>query len=246
MLEREIKERMEIYGSRFRPLVFDCVDSTNTVLAAMARDGAPEHTAVIAPMQTAGRGRGGHSFYSPKDCGVYFSLLLRPSFDAGTAIKLITPAAATAAARAISELSGRRARIKWVNDILLDGKKVCGILTEAMPDGRGGLEWVIVGTGINVTEPESGYPEPIRDIAGAVFGTGASPHGSAAAELAVRTLDAFIGLYSQMPRCSFYEEYLGAQTYTRRPEGMPYGVDSDFRLLVETDGGERLMLTSAG
>ena len=65
----EIKERMEIYGSRFRPLVFDCVDSTNTVLAAMARDGAPEHTAVIAPMQTAGRGRGGHSFYSPKDCG---------------------------------------------------------------------------------------------------------------------------------------------------------------------------------
>ena len=131
MLEESIRAYMAARGSVFEARVFDCVDSTNTVLAALARSGAPEFTAVIAGAQTAGRGRGEHRFFSPAGCGVYFSLLLRPRFPAVTAAKLITPACAVAAARAIERASGEAAGIKWVNDVFLRGRKVCGILTES-------------------------------------------------------------------------------------------------------------------
>ena len=141
MLERQIRSYMSERGSVFRALVFDSVDSTNTVLAGLAREGAEEYTAVIAGAQTAGRGRGEHKFFSPAGCGVYFSLLLRPRIPAEAAAKLVTPACAVAAAEAIENVSGETAGIKWVNDVFLRGRKVCGILTEAAPDGRGGLAW---------------------------------------------------------------------------------------------------------
>ena len=158
MLEESIRAYMAARGSVFEARVFDCVDSTNTVLAALARSGAPEFTAVIAGAQIAGRGRGEHRFFSPAGCGVYFSLLLRPRFPAVTAAKLITPACAVAAARAIERASGEAAGIKWVNDVFLRGRKVCGILTEAAPDAAGGLAWVIPGIGINVTPPARRLP----------------------------------------------------------------------------------------
>ena len=135
MLEESIRAYMAARGSVFEARVFDCVDSTNTVLAALARSGAPEFTAVIAGAQTAGRGRGAQRFFSPAGCGVYFSLLLRPRFPAVTAARLITPACAVAAARAIERASGEAAGIKWVNDVFLRGRKVCGILTEASSCG---------------------------------------------------------------------------------------------------------------
>ena len=153
-----------------RPLVYPSVSSTNTLLKTMAAENAPEGTAVIAAEQTGGRGRLGRSFFSPGGSGLYLSLLLRPDCAAAEATRL-TACAAVAAAETAEEMSGRPAGIKWVNDVFIGGKKVCGILTEAGMDLESGrLSHVIVGIGINLREPEGGFPEEIRSVAGAVFG----------------------------------------------------------------------------
>ena len=111
----------------------------------------------------------GRSFFSPEDSGVYLSLLLRPSLPASEATA-ITACAAVAVAETLEELSGRKAEIKWVNDLLMAGKKVCGILTEASLDCENGqLSYAVVGIGVNALEPAGGFPEELRDIAGAVF-----------------------------------------------------------------------------
>ena len=151
---------------RFEPVI----SSTNTVLKQMAREGAPEGLALAAGEQTAGRGRLGRSFYSPSGSGLYLSLLLRPSLEASEAPQL-TACAAVAAAEALESLSGARIGIKWVNDLLLGGRKVCGILTEAGTDPVSGrLSYAVVGIGINTRVPAGDFPEEIRDVAGAVFG----------------------------------------------------------------------------
>ena len=118
--------------------VYKTITSTNTVLKALAAEGAPAGLALIAGEQTAGRGRMGRSFYSPADSGLYLSLLLRPNVSAVEATRL-TACAAVAVAETIEELSGRPAQIKWVNDIFVDGRKVCGILTEASVDCENGM-----------------------------------------------------------------------------------------------------------
>ncbi|MBR5095147.1 MAG: biotin--[Oscillospiraceae bacterium] len=143
--------------------------STNTALKELADRGEPAGLALVAGRQTAGRGRMGRSFYSPEDTGVYLSLLLRPVLPAAEAVRL-TACAAVAVAETLEELSGRPAQIKWVNDVFLDGKKVCGILTEASMDCESGqLSYAVVGIGVNALEPPGGFPEEIRDVAGAVF-----------------------------------------------------------------------------
>ena len=123
------------------------LDSTNTRAKALAAAGAPEGTAVIADTQSAGRGRRGRTFYSPVG-GVYLSVILRPTspVDAG----LITSCAAVAAARAIRKLCPLDVRIKWVNDLLIGGKKVCGILAESGMTPDGAVDAIVLGIGINV------------------------------------------------------------------------------------------------
>ncbi len=110
--------------------IHKCVDSTNTLARQAASNGASEGTVVIAGEQTAGKGRLGRSFFSPGDTGLYMSVVLRPKISAEKAVT-VTAAAAVAAAEAIEILSDRQAVIKWVNDVFVDGRKVCGILTEA-------------------------------------------------------------------------------------------------------------------
>ena len=149
--------------------VYRTISSTNTVLKALAADGAGANLALVAEHQTAGRGRMGRSFCSPSGTGLYFSLLLRPKVPAAEAMSM-TACAAVAVSRTIEELTGRSTRIKWVNDILIGQKKVCGILTEAGIDGETGmLRYAVIGVGINVREPEGGFPPEIAGIAGAVL-----------------------------------------------------------------------------
>ena len=109
--------------------VFPVVDSTNILLRRKEKEGAPEVCVVIAGEQTKGKGRLGRSFYSPSDTGVYLSLLLRPENILPEQAVHITTIAAVAACEAIERVSGRKAGIKWVNDIYMDGKKGSGILT---------------------------------------------------------------------------------------------------------------------
>ena len=163
--------RRRLRHQELRLQVYETISSTNTVLKTMAAADAPAGLALIAGEQTAGRGRMGRSFYSPADAGVYLSLLLRPAIRPAEATRL-TACAAVAAAETIEALSGRGAQIKWVNDIFVGGRKVCGILTEASADGETGrLRHVIVGIGVNTHIPAGNYPEELRGIAGAAFDT---------------------------------------------------------------------------
>ena len=130
---------------------FESLVSTNDTAKAAAREGAPAFYTVAAKRQTGGRGRMGRSFLSPLG-GTYFSTVLRPTF-ARSGYGAITPFAALAVHRAIKDLLSVSLEIKWVNDLLLDGKKVCGILAESGEDKEGN-PFVILGVGINTgSEP---------------------------------------------------------------------------------------------
>lgn len=143
--------------------VHPVIDSTNSRARALAQDGAPEGTVVIARGQTGGRGRLGRSFHSPADSGIYMSVILRPQVTAERAV-LITALCAAAVAKAIENLSGASCGIKWVNDIFIGGKKACGILCEAEAELESGrLKWVVAGIGINVSRAE--FPQELKDIA---------------------------------------------------------------------------------
>ncbi len=147
-------------------IYFSEIDSTNRYVKELASSGAPEGTVVIAKKQSAGRGRLGRSFFSPEEKGIYMSILLRPELELQRAV-LITSMAAVAVANAIERVSGLNAQIKWVNDIFVNQKKVCGILTEAGIDGENGsLEYAVLGIGVNVGFME--FPEELKEIATSV------------------------------------------------------------------------------
>ncbi len=147
--------------------VHQSVTSTNILAKAKAAEGAPEGTVVISGEQTEGRGRMGRTFYSPGSTGIYLSLILRPKLNLEDSL-LITTGTAVAVAKAIEKLAGVKAGIKWVNDIFVEGKKVCGILTEASINfENGGLEYAVVGIGVNITTSE--FPEQLKDVAGSLF-----------------------------------------------------------------------------
>lgn len=144
-------------------------ESTNDVAKKRALIGEKEGLLIVAGEQTSGRGRLGRAFFSPDDTGVYMSLLLRPDIKPEKAV-LITTAAAVSVCEALEKIGVKSPMIKWVNDVFVDGKKICGILTEAsFNTEKNTLDYAILGIGINVYEPESGFPEEIKDIAGAVF-----------------------------------------------------------------------------
>ena len=151
--------------------VFTSTDSTNNVCKNKAAEGIPDGYVAVSANQTAGRGRRGRSFYSPSGTGLYLSILLRPEGISARESLMFTTMAAVAVCEAIEEVSGKDTGIKWVNDIIMDGRKVCGILTEASFDLESGtLDYAVVGIGINVFTPEGGFPEEIRNIAGAIYG----------------------------------------------------------------------------
>ena len=154
---------------RCRILVYDHLPSTNQTAREMAADGALDGTVVLAHKQSAGRGRLGRSFFSPDGTGLYMSLILRRDLTAADALRL-TPMAAVATAEAIEDMVGHKVDIKWVNDIYLDQKKVCGILTEGSVDPTSGrLAYAVIGIGVNITPPDGGFPEEIRQVAGAIL-----------------------------------------------------------------------------
>lgn len=233
--------------------VRDTVTSTNTVLKAIAEQGGAEGMALIAQQQTQGKGRLGRTFLSPKGTGLYISILLRPKFSAEDSLS-VTTAAAVAVAEAIDSITGRHAMIKWVNDVYLQGRKVCGILTEASVDfENGGLHYAIVGIGVNIQEPPGGFAPEIRDVAGALY-QGEVPSG-VRVRLAAEILNRFFGFYEHLTQRTFMEAYRQRSLLTgievtftqgdRVHEGLVLGVDDEARLQVRLPSGEE-KLFSAG
>ena len=127
---------------------YDMLDSTNTQCRRLAAEGVMD-AVVTADCQTAGRGRMGRSFQSPPGLGLYLSVLWRTGLRTDT-LPMVTPLAAVAVCRAVERVCGLRCGIKWPNDLVLGGRKVCGILTESSFRPDGAPDWVIVGIGVNV------------------------------------------------------------------------------------------------
>ena len=164
-----IQDKVSTAGIEIEIETHKSVDSTNNYLKQLADKGERRQFVCISEEQTAGKGRHGRSFFSPKNTGIYISFLLFPKVDISEA-SMYTTIAATASAKAIEKVSGFKTDIKWVNDIYMRGKKVTGILTEASTSIEdGSLDYVIVGIGINLYEPSGGFPDEIKDVAGAVF-----------------------------------------------------------------------------
>ena len=161
ILEQYLNQKLNI-------TIFDELDSTNSYLKKIGSSGEKETQLVIALSQTGGRGRMGRSFYSPNGTGIYFSLLLYPEFSAEKSL-FLTVMAAVSVAEAVMKYNKNDVKIKWVNDIYIDGKKVCGILTEGAINSDKMLDYAVVGIGINVIAPENGFPEDIKNIATAIF-----------------------------------------------------------------------------
>lgn len=162
--ENEIKKHLGNLPFTFE--IFDVIDSTNSYLKRLSGDNIDKRV-VIADMQTNGRGRVGREFYSPSDNGIYMSTILKvdKSFDD---LNLFTVSIATIVLKAIEKTINRLCAIKWVNDIYLDEKKVCGILCEnILSKDKSYVEYIVVGIGINVKSTED-FPENIINVAGAI------------------------------------------------------------------------------
>jgi BirA family biotin operon repressor/biotin-[acetyl-CoA-carboxylase] ligase len=191
-------------ATNFHLDVRESVTSTNTLAKEMAAKGAKEGTVIIAREQTEGRGRMGRTFYSPNTSGIYFTTILRPKLNLEDSL-LITTAAAVAVAQAIETISNAKASIKWVNDIFVGDKKVCGILTEASLNFEsGGLEYAVVGIGINIETKD--FPEEIRQIAGSVF-SNKPTDAPVTSMLVAEVLNNLAGCMNSLTDKCYLEEY---------------------------------------
>ncbi len=187
-----------------RVVVEQTLVSTNLTAKQLAAEGAPHGTLVVANSQTGGRGRRGRSFVSPPGTGLYLSMVLRGDLPMNSAV-LVTSAAAVAACRAMEKTAGKRLAIKWVNDLYFHGKKCCGILTEAAADMEsGGVDHLVVGIGINLYEPEGGWPAELRESVTAVFAPDEAVNRCRAA---AAVADELLELYDALPDASFLDEY---------------------------------------
>ena len=225
--------------------VIPVIGSTNDLVREKANEGLEEGYVVISNEQTKGRGRYGRKFFSPSGTGLYMSILLRPkNYSASEAVK-VTMIAAVALCEAIEEVSDEKAEIKWVNDIFIKGKKVCGILTEASYGLENGvLDYAVVGVGINVYRPEGGFPEEIKQTAGAIFD---NTQDDLKNHLSASFINSFMKYYL-LQNDEFVEEYrkrsfvVGKKVMVimgeDKREALVKGVDDDCRLIVEYDDGK--------
>jgi len=220
-------------------------DSTNRVAKELAVNGAPEGTLVVANRQSMGKGRLGRSFFSPEG-GIYMSMVLRPQIAAEQAV-LITTCAAVAVARAIEKVSDVTAGIKWVNDIFVNGKKVCGILAEAGLSAQSDYpEYVVLGIGINVKKQS--VPEELKKIVGCLED---DARAVIKEELIAVVWGEFRKLYQNLSTAVYMEEYkersvlLGREVTVLSAEGdyraVVTDIDKDGHLVIERDGRREIL-----
>lgn len=233
----------------------DTVDSTNSEVKRRAANGAVEGLAVISDEQTAGRGRRGNAFQSLKGKGLFCSVLLRPQV-ALDALSQLTAWTAVAVCRAIEACCGLTCGIKWTNDIILDGKKLCGILTELEFEAESAAAVaVVVGVGVNVGQTEADFGSDLSPIATSL--TQALGRPVRRAELAVHLLTALDEMYAAFPqgKNEYLAEYrrrcvtTGHEVALVRPDGsrepaFAREVDDDFALVCRLPDGSTRTVTA--
>ncbi len=247
-----IEKYLDEEGQKTKLCVLPEAESTNTLLREKANNGFPEGTVVLASTQTKGRGRRGRSFYSPADTGLYLSILLRPDGMTPNQAVKITTMAAVAVCEAVEEISGKETWIKWVNDIYQEGRKISGILTEAsISMENGSVEYVILGIGVNVYPPKEGFPEEIKETAGAVF---EEKQQDGKNRLAAQIINHFFEEYRKTDRTDYVEKYrakslvVGKKITVLSPSGdrtaQALDVDQDCHLIVQYENGQTERLSS--
>jgi BirA family biotin operon repressor/biotin-[acetyl-CoA-carboxylase] ligase len=227
-------------------LRFESLPSTNTEAAKRAAEGAAEGVCVVAGEQTAGRGRLQRQWLSPKDAGLYFSIVLRPQLEP-TSWPLLTLMAAVAVHDALLEACALETDIKWPNDILVDEKKLCGILAETVETSHGRA--VIVGIGINLTDRS--FPAELESVATSIeASTRRPPDLEAVLKALARSLGKrYAELQGSNGPDAILREWCARSSYAqdryvRVAEagesfvGTTCGLERDGALRVETDDGE--------
>ena len=246
--------RAHLSGHPWQTLVtaVPSVDSTNNACKRLAAEGAPDGTAILTGCQTAGRGRRGRTFVSPPG-GLYFSVILRPHAKP-EALMHLTAMAAVAAARAVFAVSGVYPDIKWTNDLVLGGKKLCGILTELTVEAETGtVDSIVAGIGVNVRQRPEDFPPELRTIAGSVRSeTGLEISRARLAAEMVRALDQMYLDWQRDPR-AYLDDYRARCVTVGRPvrvvrgedvrTGFAEAVDDDFALVVRWPDGTRETVT---
>lgn len=226
------------------------IDSTNKYAKQLVIDGKKELSLVISEEQTDGKGRHGRSFFSPSNKGIYMSLII-PCADKPN-IAMVTTAAAVAVCKALRELTSQDCQIKWVNDVFIGNRKICGILSEAISNIEiRQIETVIVGIGINVSTDNQSFPEELREIAGSLGDE--NPISTTRNEIIAGIINNLIELSSDLDNTDYLEYYkehsmiIGSEIeYSYNGEWKnAYAVDINDRgeLIVEADG-KNLTLSS--
>jgi len=225
--------------------LYPTIDSTNSEAKRYALGGGTSPALFLAEEQSGGRGRMGRSFFSPKDTGIYLSLLLKTDASLSDPITATT-ASAVAVRRAILAVTGISVGIKWVNDLYFRGKKVCGILAESF--FLGDERYLIVGVGVNLSTAV--FPEELSSVAGSLLSEPTDLRDALAAEIALR----LYRMLTQTEPNGFLEDYransivLGKPiTYTQNGishEGIAEQIDEDGHLLVRHADGTHALLSS--
>ena len=235
-----------------RMLVFHTIESTNQLAKELARKGAEHGTVLLADHQTAGRGRLSRSFSSPAG-GLYMSLILEPGMLPFLGTDFVTPFTGIVVCEAIEEVTGKKPGIKWVNDLLLDGRKICGILAEAVTGPESGrVDRIVVGIGVNLHARPEDFPPEIRDIAASVDPDRKIP--GLRNRLAAAILNRMLDSGASMSRQDILENYkrhlmmLGkAVTVMQGKESFQataMDLDPDGHLIVKKENGEISSLSS--
>ncbi|NLY87219.1 MAG: biotin--[acetyl-CoA-carboxylase] ligase [Clostridiales bacterium] len=259
--EQGIRNYLSSKLADLRIEVFNSVDSTNDLCKRNTHHNTKTSDLIkyiaIAEHQTQGRGSRGRSFFSPSNTGLYMSILIaNPPYSIEEATKFTTMAAVSVC-KAIEEISGKKSLIKWVNDIYVSKKKVCGILTEASPNLTGDkLEYAVIGIGINVYPPATGFPEDIEEKAGAIFETRITDVRN---HLVASIINHFVNYYesdskSNGKKNSYTDEYrrrcfiLGKEvlviTESEIKKATAINIDNSCRLIVRYDNGNMETLYS--
>lgn len=239
--------RSNILNKDIKVICFDSIDSTNSYLRRILNDGEKGIVLAVSKAQTAGRGRSGKSFYSPDSGGLYMSLLVHPEIGF-EAVSSVTAKVCIAVCRAIEKVTGVATDIKWVNDLYLDGKKVCGILCEAVNDYKNAVtKSIIIGVGINVSTAD--FPEDLQGIAGSL-GVSQIYCDKLVGEITTALLNLDLGELSE-DEIRFYRErscVLGKTinyfTNGQKNTAEAVAIDSSGGLVVKNINGETLTLTS--
>ena len=223
--------------------IHDRIDSTNNRAKALAAAGAPHGFLVASDSQSGGRGRLGRSFYSPEHSGIYMTCVFRPDCPAEQA-PLLTSLAAVAAAEAVEGLTGAEVKIKWVNDLYIGGRKICGILSEAgLGMEAGKLDWAVVGIGINTGRMV--FPPELKDIATSIGNeTGTAPDRN---RLAAEICNRLEARFAQLETGEFLAEsrrrsnVIGREVLVmesgRQYPARALDIDDRGQLVIETSGG---------